>query len=94
MTKLLFRTLPNQYPAGSAYAHFPFLVPARFEGKMAVRDPELASQYTWDRPNPEEILRDHDFPRSKLGCQKRMRDISGYDRYKSKEVGRVLNFIW
>ncbi|KAG6826258.1 hypothetical protein H0H92_000522, partial [Tricholoma furcatifolium] len=25
LTKLLFRTLPDNYPAGSAYAHFPFL---------------------------------------------------------------------
>ena len=27
LTKLLFRTLPDYYPVGSAYAHFPFLDP-------------------------------------------------------------------
>lgn len=52
MTKLLFRTLPNHYPAGSAYAHFPFTVPKVMKKNMA-NDPKIRSQtnkYTWDRP--------------------------------------------
>lgn len=34
LTKLLFRTLPNHYPVGSAYAHFPFFVPDIFKERL------------------------------------------------------------
>ena len=48
LTKLLFRTLPNNYPVGSAYAHFPFLVPASIREKNS----EIGSnpKYIWERP--------------------------------------------
>ncbi|KAG6864600.1 hypothetical protein C0991_008364 [Blastosporella zonata] len=46
LTKLLFRTLPNNYPVGSAYAHFPFLVPEYIKAK----NPAL-SGYKWERPS-------------------------------------------
>lgn len=52
LTKLLFRTLPNHYPAGSAYAHFPFMVPTRMKIHMS-NDPFIAknvSKYGWTRP--------------------------------------------
>lgn len=51
LTKLLFRTLPNQYPAGSAYAHFPFLVPNEaFQAHMTGLPNNNVKKYTWTRP--------------------------------------------
>lgn len=50
LTKLLFRTLPDYYPAGSAYAHFPFLVPATFRKKLAAKPDSIANKYIWTRP--------------------------------------------
>ncbi|KAJ7489461.1 heme peroxidase [Mycena latifolia] len=50
LTKLLFRTLPEYYPAGSAYAHFPFLDPEYMRDHMQATNPELAAKYTWTRP--------------------------------------------
>ena len=50
LTKLLFRTLPDYYPAGSAYAHFPFLEPAFMKNNLEETDPDLAAKYTWTRP--------------------------------------------
>ncbi|KAF9472120.1 heme peroxidase [Pholiota conissans] len=52
LTKLLFRTLPDYYPKGSAYAHFPFLQPQYMQKEMIKTDPALAAKYTWDRPVP------------------------------------------
>jgi hypothetical protein len=49
LTKLLFRTLPNHYPAGSAYAHFPFLDPVYMREHVA-KDANLVKSYTWTRP--------------------------------------------
>ena len=52
LTKLLFRTLPDYYPTGSAYAHFPFLDPVYMKKNMEETDPDLAAKYTWTRPRP------------------------------------------
>ena len=52
LTKLLFRTLPDYYPTGSAYAHFPFLDPSYMKNILKETDPDLASKYTWTRPRP------------------------------------------
>ena len=52
LTKLLFRTLPDYYPAGSAYAHFPFLDPVFMKNNLEKTDPDLATKYTWARPRP------------------------------------------
>ncbi|KAF8657589.1 hypothetical protein AX16_002170 [Volvariella volvacea WC 439] len=52
LTKLLFRTLPNHYPAGSAYAHFPFTVPSVMKDHMS-KDPatkKFVHKYKWTRP--------------------------------------------
>jgi linoleate 10R-lipoxygenase len=49
LTKLLFRTLPDHYPAGSAYAHFPFLDPVYMRENVA-KDANLVKKYTWTRP--------------------------------------------
>lgn len=90
LTKLLFRTLPKHYPARSAYAHFPFLVPSRFESKMSERDSTLAAQYTWTRPNPKRMLGEFDFPRSVPGREKRMKLIAGSGDCQSKQVSFEL----
>lgn len=50
LTKLLLRTLPNHYPRGSAYAHFPFLVPSWLEDYWKTNNPEIVGKYTWNRP--------------------------------------------
>jgi len=52
LTKLLFRTLPDYYPARSAYAHFPFLNPVYMEKNLEQKNPDLASKYVWTRPRP------------------------------------------
>ena len=50
LVKLLFRHLPEYYPPGSAYAHFPFMVPETM--REYIREQECASEndYTWTRP--------------------------------------------
>lgn len=49
LTKLLFRILPDHYPAGSAYAHFPFLDPV-YMREIVAKDANLVGKYTWTRP--------------------------------------------
>lgn len=55
LTKLLLRTLPDQYKPKSAYAHFPFLVPSFMEQNLKERDSrngtDEVSKYTWIRPS-------------------------------------------
>ncbi|KIJ60758.1 hypothetical protein HYDPIDRAFT_116812 [Hydnomerulius pinastri MD-312] len=50
LTKLLFGLLPAQYPAGSAYAHFPFLTPEFMRPRIASRPQETVDSYKWSRP--------------------------------------------
>jgi hypothetical protein len=57
LTKLLFRTLPNHYPVGSAYAHFPFLVPDKFKDRLRRLKGIPFDNYTWTRPvPPQEVV--------------------------------------
>ncbi|KAG0695853.1 heme peroxidase [Suillus ampliporus] len=52
LTQLLFRMFPDHYPAGSVYAHFPFLTPDFLVSNMA-KAPHIAENlhlYDWDRP--------------------------------------------
>jgi hypothetical protein len=51
VTKLLFRHLPDNYPAGSAYAHFPFLVPKRMKEYAEKLPGDIEHKYDWCRPN-------------------------------------------
>ncbi|TEB25040.1 heme peroxidase [Coprinellus micaceus] len=51
LTKLLFRTLPNHYPRGSAYAHFPFLTPEFMKDNLLeTQGQEIVDKYGWSRP--------------------------------------------
>jgi len=53
LTKLLLRTLPACYPVGSAYVHFPFLVPDYLKSRMASSSlGNLSDKYAWTRPLP------------------------------------------
>jgi hypothetical protein len=47
LTKLLFRTLPDQYPAGSALAHFPFYIPKKMHDTLTSRNDGSLSRYRW-----------------------------------------------
>jgi linoleate 10R-lipoxygenase len=51
LTKLLFRHLPNNYPAGSAYAHFPFLVPKKMKEFAKDLAGDIEPKYDWSRPD-------------------------------------------
>jgi linoleate 10R-lipoxygenase len=51
MTKLLFRHLPDYYPAGSAYAHFPMMVPEKMRDFARDYPDDVWRKYTWDRPS-------------------------------------------
>ena len=90
LPKLLFRTLPNNYPTGSAYAHFPFLDPSFMKNNLEETDPDLATKYTWTRPRPyiasvlietsagvHQVLKDADF-------------VSAYDKRLLKTIEQIL----
>lgn len=45
---MLYRTLPGCYPADSAYAKFPLLVPSFLRERLPVR---TAAEYDWSKPS-------------------------------------------
>ena len=49
---MLFRHLPDYYPTGSAYAHFPFYVPEFIKEALTKLDnPDISvEKYNWSRP--------------------------------------------
>ena len=53
LTKLLFRTLPEHYQRGSAYAHFPFMDPVYMRENLAKTNPSLVDKYIWTRPRQD-----------------------------------------
>ncbi|KZV76244.1 heme peroxidase [Peniophora sp. CONT] len=50
LTRLLFTTLPDYYPPGSAYAHFPFMVPEKMKGYAEKMPDNVVAKYTWTKP--------------------------------------------
>jgi linoleate 10R-lipoxygenase len=50
LTKLLFRHLPDYYPTGSTYAHFPFLVPRKMKEFAQELPGDVDLKYDWSRP--------------------------------------------
>ncbi|TFY60825.1 hypothetical protein EVJ58_g4902 [Rhodofomes roseus] len=50
INKMLFRTLPDYYPAASAYALFPFIVPKRMKGFVSALPDSPVAKYDWTRP--------------------------------------------
>jgi linoleate 10R-lipoxygenase len=54
MSKLLFRHLPEFYPVGSAYAHFPFMVPEKMKEYVDKQPDASIDDYTWTRPKRSE----------------------------------------
>jgi linoleate 10R-lipoxygenase len=51
LAKLLFRHLPNNYPAGSAYGHFPFMVPKKMKECVKQLPGDNEPKYDWCRPD-------------------------------------------
>jgi hypothetical protein len=47
LTKLLFRTLPDHYSAGSALAHFPFNIPEKMLATLTDRNDGSVTKYRW-----------------------------------------------
>jgi hypothetical protein len=47
---MLYRTLPDYYPADSAYAKFPFLVPPFLKDHLAKLPNSPINEYIWSRP--------------------------------------------
>lgn len=54
LSKLLFRLLPDQYPADSIYAHFPFMMPKFMRACIASRSTDLVAYYDFSRPSQAE----------------------------------------
>ncbi len=54
LTKLLMRHLPEYYPSGSAYTHFPFMVPDAMKEAMENRKGPV-EKYTWMRPGEKAV---------------------------------------
>lgn len=48
--KMLYRTLPEWYPAGSVYATFPFIVPTRMREFVEAMPEVDVHKYGWSRP--------------------------------------------
>ncbi|KAF9465406.1 heme peroxidase [Collybia nuda] len=78
LTKLLFRTLPDHYPTGSAYAHFPFLVPESMK-KQAAINTKISKAYIWTRPaKPSRTITVNKYDDVKQVLSEK-RFLSGYD---------------
>ncbi|KAH8108998.1 heme peroxidase [Phellopilus nigrolimitatus] len=52
LTRLLYRTLPDYYPADSAYAHFPFVVPQTMRGYLEKLVKSPVAKYSFAHPAP------------------------------------------
>lgn len=50
LTRMLFTTLPDYYPPGSAYAHFPFMVPEKMKAYAAKIPDNVVEKYDWSKP--------------------------------------------
>lgn len=85
LTKLLFRTLPEFYPADSAYAHFPFMVPERMREYMEKRGAsDAVKEYSWTRPQENASLRlfDRGLHHQRERYEQRLRDVVDADLQK------------
>lgn len=80
LTKLLFRTLPEHYQRGSAYAHFPFLDPVFMrEENLAKTNPSLVDKYIWTRPRQDSPTVPFDTLESVKKVLKDPHFVSAYD---------------
>ena len=50
LTRLLYRALPEYYPATSSYARFPFVVPSTMERYLEKLVDSPVKKYEFDRP--------------------------------------------
>ena len=87
LSKLLFRTLPQYFPRGSAYSHFPFLDPKFMQKHMSEINSTQAAKYTWSRPKPVAPT----FPVCDLGSVKRV--LTDPLTYKSGYEARKFTVV-
>ncbi|CAG7848099.1 Psi-producing oxygenase A AltName: Full=Fatty acid oxygenase ppoA; Includes: RecName: Full=Linoleate 8R-lipoxygenase; Includes: RecName: Full=9,12-octadecadienoate 8-hydroperoxide 8R-isomerase [Serendipita indica DSM 11827] len=95
-SKLLFRTLPDHYPASSIYAHFPFFTPP--EMKHWLTEMKLIQNYNVDRPSSDPV-RPTQSINSAQGIDRVLKDMSTFNtvygdsiRYLSNGYGFFLAF--
>ena len=50
LSKLLFHLLPDQFPGGSIYGHFPFMTPDFMRPCIASRSADLLTYYDFRKP--------------------------------------------
>lgn len=101
LTRLLYRTLPDYYPPGSAYAHFPFMVPQTMKGYLSKLVDNPVSKYTFTRPpapQPVKVIQDFNSVQDVL--QRKDLFDDGYDKKLMKltkgakvDVQLVSNFM-
>ncbi|KAF8585671.1 heme peroxidase [Ramaria rubella] len=89
LTKLLFRTLPDHYPAGSVYAHFPFIHPARMHDNMLHKEPNWVALYDWTEPRSVPTVRP-------VQAREAVKDIvvgrgfkAAYERFAAELMGGI-----
>ena len=89
LTKLLFRTLPDYYPKGSAYAHFPFMQPQSMQDELMKREDGLQqiAKYNWTRPKPrQETVSVFSYPAVK-------RVLEDTKAYRSSTENQLFNAV-
>ena len=77
LNRLLFHLLPEQYPAASIYAHFPFMTPDFMHPCIASRSADL-TYYDFARPG------DNDHELSKLYRRRILRLTKGFETAPSE----------
>ncbi|KAH9175686.1 heme peroxidase [Lactarius sanguifluus] len=102
LSKLLFRHLPDYYPAGSAYAHFPMMVPEKMREFAKDLPDDVGRKYEWDRPRlpvgPTVIVKPYSEVQSLLAqpatytssARQRLEILTGGVRLGFESVGHVL----
>jgi linoleate 10R-lipoxygenase len=83
LTKLLFRTLPSCYPAGSVYSHFPFIVPEYLKTRFVHLPENVMDKYLWPKPSVDQECRTVDTLSQVLQV------LSNKDQYKSEYRDRL-----
>ncbi|KAF9042906.1 heme peroxidase [Panaeolus papilionaceus] len=95
LTKLLFRTLPEHYQRGSAYAHFPFMEPKFMKANLEKNFPGQAEKYSWTRPRRTSSIVAID---SHAGVEKVLRDngtyMTAYDQRLFATVQSMVTKRW
>jgi prostaglandin-endoperoxide synthase 2 len=87
VTKLLYRTLPAQYDARSAWARFPFMVPSTMKGDLIKNSPDDVANYNFEKPTPPKAA-----PVA-LSAYSDVRGVMGDEKLESAYRGRVVQLV-